>query len=271
MLALLVNGQDKHGAPGAIDPTDRGLNYGDGLFETMLLKNGSVQSIDAHLQRLAHGCNRLGIECPHEATLRAEISLVGAKAHNGIIKLMVTRGSGARGYRSQSGATPTRIVSLYPPPPPSGETLRLRWCETRLSRNPALAGIKHLNRLEQVLAQNEWDGSEIGEGLMLDIEGELVCATAANVFLVRGGELVTSDLRYCGIRGVMRGTVMRIARSLGITVHEEPLWPEDIDAATEMFVTNAVRGIRAVTALGDHSWEIGVMTHALQKAVENDA
>src|SRR5690606_19955947 len=145
---------------------------------------------------------------------------------------------------------------LYPAPehnPTRG--LRLRWCRTRLGRNASLAGIKHLNRLEQVLAQAEWNDAATAEGLMLDTEGELVSATASNVFIVRDGVLLTPDLRFCGVRGVMREQVLRAASELGIAASEEPLWPSDVEAAEEVFLTNAVRGIRSVASLGTLEWE----------------
>jgi 4-amino-4-deoxychorismate lyase len=130
----------------------------------------------------------------------------------------------------------------------------LRWCDTRLARQPLLAGIKHLNRLEQVLAQSEWSDERVQEGLMVDTEGELIGGTASNVFVVRDGTLLTPDLRFCGVRGVMRGQVIACARRLGLPVSEEPLWPEDLQSAKEVFVTNAVRGIRPAATLGDLAW-----------------
>lgn len=139
----------------------------------------------------------------------------------------------------------------------------VRWCETRLGRNTRLAGIKHLNRLEQVLAQQEWDDPRIAEGFMLDTEGELVCATSCNVFLVRDGVLRTPDLRFCGVAGVMRARVILAAAELGIAVVEEPLWPDDVATAQEVFITNAVRGIRAVVSLDTLSWSPGPITAQL--------
>jgi 4-amino-4-deoxychorismate lyase len=137
----------------------------------------------------------------------------------------------------------------------------LRWCDLRLGRNARLAGIKHLNRLEQVLAQSEWREGEVDEGLMLDTEGEVVCATSANVFAVRDGLLVTPDLRFCGVQGVMRAQVIKAAAKLKLAVNEEPLWPHDLETASEMFITNAVRGIRSVASLDSLQWtETGVAT-----------
>lgn len=271
MLAALVNGVECVNPAQAVAVADRGLNYGDGVFETMLLKQGRVRFLDAHLARLALGCRRLGIDPPGEERMRAEIAHASAAAESGIVKVVVTRGSSGRGYRAPVNAVPTRIVSLHAPPPAATTTLRARWCDMRVSRNPLLAGIKHLNRLEQVLAQSEWDDATIDEGFMLDSEGELIAATAANVFIVRGHELVTPDLRYCGIHGVMRGAILRLATELGVAAHEEPLWPEDLAAATEVFVTNAVRGVRAVVALGEHSWPLGPVTRSLMNALDAHA
>ncbi|PZN29855.1 MAG: aminodeoxychorismate lyase [Proteobacteria bacterium] len=252
--AALVNGAAPDAAH-AIALDDRGLNYGDGLFETARVRDGQVPLLEDHLERLRGGCARLGIPMPDADVLRGEIARVIGAARDGVLKIVVTRGAGGRGYRPAADLAPTRIVALHPlPVPDAAEGIVLRWCTTRLARNPALAGLKTLNRLEQVLAQAEWHESQIAEGLMLDTEGELVSATAANVFIVRQGVLVTPDLRFCGIRGVMRARVLRAAEALGLAVSEEPLWPDDVDAASEVFLTNAVRGIRPVAALEQLRW-----------------
>ena len=162
-----------------------------------------------------------------------------------------------------------RVVALYPPPLPSPARLALRWCEMRLGRNARLAGIKHLNRLEQVLAQAEWHDEAIVDGLMLDTEGEVVSGTANNVFLVREGVLVTPDLRFCGVLGIMRSEVLRVAQEQGIAVNEEPLWPHDVEAASEVFLTNAVRGIRSVNELGSLRWDSTPVADRLRKALDS--
>lgn len=261
-LAMLVNGQSAH----LIPADDRGFQYGDGLFETALLIRRRVRFLDDHLQRLFDGCARLGIAAPDEQTLRNEIAQVTADAERGVLKIIVTRGSGGRGYRP-SGTASTRVVVLHPLIPAPQKALRLRWCDIRLGRNARLAGIKHLNRLEQVLAQGEWRDGDADEGLMLDTEGEVVCATSANVFAVRDGALITPDLRFSGVQGVMRAQVLKAAAKLRLAVSEEPLWPHDIETASEVFITNAVRGIRSVASLDSLQWsETGVATR-LAKAL----
>jgi len=271
MRAVLVNGTAPADAGHGVDVRDRGLNYGDGLFETMALQRGRVRFLDAHLQRLESGCARLGIAFPGIALLKAEIAAIVSSHVEGVVKIVITRGAGGRGYRPSNETAPTRIVTLHDAPTSTSRSIVIRWCDMRLSRNPTLAGIKHLNRLEQVLAQGEWSDPRVEEGLMLDYEGELVCGTSSNIFLVRNGELVTPDLRYCGVRGIMRAAVINAAKELNIPVHEEPLWPDDLDSAVEVFVTNAVRGVRAVVALADRAWEHGAITRSIGEVLDIDA
>lgn len=269
-LAVLINGQSPNDLRYALALNDRGFHYGDGLFETMLLDAGKVRFLDAHFDRLYAGCERLKIAAPERSVLRQEIATVTANLRSAVIKVIVSRGVGARGYRPSGECTTTRVVAAYAAPSTAERSVRLRWCETRLGRNPRLAGIKHLNRLEQVLAQAEWDDPDIQEGLMLDTEGELVCGTASNVFIVREGVLLTPDLRFCGVRGVMREQVLRLAPQLGIKASEEPLWPQDLQSAREVFVTNAVRGIRSVTALDELRWGESSVADALTAALANE-
>jgi 4-amino-4-deoxychorismate lyase len=256
-LAILVNGITPKNLTHALPANDRGFHYGDGLFETALLDQGVVRYLDAHLERLQRGCERLGITAPDRDQLRSEIGSVTSKLRSGVLKIILSRGvASTRGYRPERSPIATRVVALYAAPDtPTKDAIEVRWCETRLGRNARLAGIKHLNRLEQVLAQAEWHDPTVGEGLMLDTEGELVCATASNVFIVRNGTLFTPDLRFCGVRGVMRAQVLRAATESGMSVSEEPLWPSDVEGAEEVFVTNAVRGIRSVGALGPLRWK----------------
>jgi 4-amino-4-deoxychorismate lyase len=267
-VAMLINGMAPADPAHAIAAEDRGFQYGDGLFETALLQDGHVRFLDDHLRRLRDGCERLGIATPDADVLRAEIGRVTGSANDGVLKIVISRGAGGRGYRPAADLQPTRVVALYETPSDlSMRPISLRWCETRLGRNARLAGIKHLNRLEQVLAQAEWRG-EFDEGLMLDTEGEVVCATASNVFIVRDQGLVTPDLRFSGVVGVMRAQVLGAASRLGLAVNEEPLWPHDIETASEIFLTNAVRGIRPVATLGTLRWQNYSVTDTLRDVLK---
>lgn len=266
-LAILINGQAPETLTRAIHVNDRGLHYGDGLFETTLLVDGRIRFLESHLQRLADGCKRLGLTTPDFDVLHDELDRVTRALRVGVVKIIVTRGISGRGYRPDPDASPTRIIAVYAAPSVETRGVHLRWCDTRLGRNAQLAGVKHLNRLEQVLAQAERSHRDFDEGMMLDTEGELVCATAANVFVVRDGALATPDLRFCGVRGVMRAQVMRAAKEIGLSMSEEPLWPHDLDHASEVFITNAVRGVRSVVSLGALTWTPGPVADRLARAL----
>jgi 4-amino-4-deoxychorismate lyase len=241
----LVNGVE--GA--SISADDRGLQYGDGLFETMAAANGKVLRLDRHLARLAEGCHRLGMPTPSSDQIESDCVRVLEGLGAAVVKLVVTRGPGPRSYVPPAHPTLTRIVVSTAQQVSETEAARpltVRICETRLGRNPRLAGIKHTNRLEQVLAGAELREPQVDEGLMRSTDDRLVCATAANLFMVRNGRLLTPQISDCGVSGVMRETVLRAAAQLGLEVEVGDFTLADLERADEFFLTNAVRGIRPV-------------------------
>ena len=246
-MAVLVDGQEG----GRVDPMDRGLHYGDGLFETIAVVEGRARFLDWHLERLAEGARRLAFPTPEFETLRREIATV-AFGPRCVVKLIVTRGSGPRGYRPPKSPEPRRIVGAWHWPEAAGAAstgARVRWCRTRLGRNPALAGIKHLNRLEQVLARAEWDDGAVDEGLMCDDRGHVVSATQANLFARLDGRWVTPQLDQCGVAGVMRRAFCAWQAGQGAAVEERALTRGDVEAASALVLTNAVTGARPVREL----------------------
>ena len=245
MIAALLNGVAIDPERQAIHLDDRGMLYGDGVFETMLAQHGNVRFVDDHFQRLQDSCKRLNISIPDIAVLHIDLQQLTRPHPDAVVKLIVTRGRGSRGYRPSKGEA-TRIWQVFASPTSSSSGIALRWCTTRLARNEQFAGMKHLNKLEQVMAQSEWYDSHIAEGLMLDTEGELVCGTMSNIFMVIDDALITPDLRFCGVQGIMRKNVLRIASELNIAVEMRSVRPEELLGASEVFVTNAVRGIQPV-------------------------
>ena len=233
-----------------VDWRDRGLQYGDGLFETMRVRHGKVRLLEFHLERLAAGCARLRLAAPAPALLCREIRRAAALDDDAIVKLILTRGIGARGYRPTGRERPTRILSLGKLPThahgakPAAWTVRL--CKTRLGWNEALAGMKTLNRLESVLARAEWRGMTVAEGLMQDADGNVVCGTMSNLFIRSGAVLATPSLDRCGVAGVMRRFVLEQAASAGLRPFERRIRLEDLSAAEEVFMTNAVIGVMPV-------------------------
>lgn len=239
-MSVWING--RRGA--VIDCRDRGLQYGDGLFETMLVRRRGIRFLELHFERLAEGCRRLGLDAP-SARLEREAAARARQCADGVLKLILTRGRGARGYRPTGEERCTRVLSLHPrPASPGGQKpVRVRLCRTRLGLNPDLAGLKTLNRLESVMARSEWRDERIWEGLMRDVEGTVVCGTMSNVFLRRGSTLMTPALDRCGIAGVMRRWVLEQAADLRLRVWQGRLPIEAFLDAEEVFMTNAVAGV----------------------------
>lgn len=233
---------------GGIDPADRGLNYGDGVFETLRIAGGQPRWWPDHVQRLDRGARVLRIPMPDPGRLRTEAQTLCACVGEGVLKIVLTRGTGGRGYAPPAESQPSVILSLHPLPNPL-PPLRLRWCELRLAIQPALAGIKHLNRLEQVLARAECVASGHDEGLMQDGEGRVVCATSANLFARIGGEWLTPAIDRCGVAGVARGRLL--AQGFG---REAALHRIDIESADAMFLCNAVHGVMPVAELAGRRW-----------------
>ncbi|UCJ15904.1 aminodeoxychorismate lyase [Pseudomonas sp. MM211] len=245
---------------------DRGLAYGDGLFETIAVGGGQPVLLERHLTRVTAGCVRLRIDLD-AAQLRRELSAFCAELGQGVAKLIVTRGDGQRGYAPSAGA-PRRILQAGAMPaylPQHGESgIRLFPCETRLAEQPLLAGLKHLNRLEQVLARAEWQGGEFAEGLMRDVSGRVVEGVFSNLFLVRDGVLSTPELSRCGVAGVMRAELLEQAQDLGIACQTRDIELNELLAADEVFLCNSLYGVWPVRELQDRHWSVGPLTRKLQ-------
>jgi 4-amino-4-deoxychorismate lyase len=262
-----------NGAPAeTVSALDRGLHYGDGLFETISCRGGRARFLALHLDRLARGCARLGMALPDAATLRAEIETLARGANESVVKLIVTRGEAkARGYTPAGDEIPTRIAFRYASPAERGAPLRVRTAQMRLGENPALAGMRHLNRLEQVLARAELRGGAESELLLFSSSGKLVSGTMANVFLVRDGRLSTPRVDLCGVAGVMRQVVMREAAQAGIEVAERVIEAREIFEAGEVFFTNARIGAQPVGVLDGRALATGALTLRVQELIAKAA
>jgi 4-amino-4-deoxychorismate lyase len=255
---MLVNG-----IPGSsISIRDRGLLYGDGVFRTLRAAQGKALHWPLHYLKLKHDCTALGISCPDEALLCAELDQVLLQHPDGVVKLIVTRGAGARGYTPSVDILPTRIWDFSPLPdyPPEWATqgIKARICSLRLPAQPRLACVKHLNRLENVLAAAELDAqshdSRLAEGLLLDAGGHLIEGIRSNLFLVSQGRLATPDLSRCGVAGIQRGRVMAWALQHGITLQVRDIGLEEALQADELFIVNSVIGLWPIRELEQRQW-----------------
>jgi 4-amino-4-deoxychorismate lyase len=252
-VSTWINGRRRE----SINQRDRGLQYGDGLFETMRVQKTQIRLLDFHLQRLYAGCRRLNFAAPDQKVLRNELQRIASSRSEGVLKLILTRGatsgSGRRpGYRPSGVERGTRIATLHALSSAvrrgsdDSAPARVRLCRTPVSVNAALAGLKSLNRLDSVLARSEWKDERIWEGLMGDTDGCWVCGTMSNLFLRRGSMLTTPPVDRSGVAGVMRRWVMRSAAKARLQVRERAVRWQDLQAADEIFMTNAVIGIRSV-------------------------
>lgn len=247
--STLVNGDPVDVVP----CTDRALAYGDGLFETIALIDAEPQHWSRHFARLTEGAARLFLSCPPESAWCSDIERLlapGTPGPRAVLKLLLSRGRGRRGYAPDPANDPTRITQLAAwPGAPGKRPFDSIECDTPLGRNPALAGLKHLNRLEQVLGAREVAIAGAQEGIMWDVQGNLIEGTRSNLFLVIAGELWTPLLTQCGVAGVMRSIVLERAAAWGIPTHETDLSAADLARSQGLFFTNSLLGVQPVRVL----------------------
>jgi 4-amino-4-deoxychorismate lyase len=265
---VLLNGSPER----QLSPYDRGVHFGDGLFETIACRRGRPRFLSLHLERLRLGCQRLGMDVGPD-DIAAEIRSLAGEVDSSIVKLVLTRGTAvARGYGVTGREKGTRITFRYGWPQEtrtgSQDGVHVRTATLRLGENPALAGLKHCNRLEQVLARREWTDPGIAEALLFSSSGKLVSGTMSNVFIVNGSGLRTPRVDLCGVAGVMRRVVLREATRVGLRATEDVLDADDLRNADEIFLTNARIGIWPVRRLDNRALGPNPTTHRLREALE---
>jgi 4-amino-4-deoxychorismate lyase len=257
----------------AID--DRAFQYGDGLFETIAIRAGEPRLWDYHMDRLAAGCACLGLAMPDPGGLRRQIDAAlhraTAEAAFCVAKIIVSAGISQRGYGRPQGTDSATWVGLFPAAPlPASvylEGVDTIICKTRLGVGSPVAGVKSLNRLEQVLARSECLSVNAFEGLTLDAEGYVICGTMSNVFLVRNSSVITPLLSRCGVPGVMRRHVMSTLQAIGRSVEELDIREPELHAADEVFLSNSQFGVIPVRRCDDTPWSVGVLTRELLAAL----
>ena len=265
MLECLVDGEISD----RISAADRGLQYGDGLFETIAVFAGQPRFWQGHMDRLSAGCVQLGLPVTPQAVLLRELNTVCAGQSKCVVKIILTRGVSGRGYESRIPAGSNRIVSSHAWPQVEGDPvtlgIRARICDLRLGIQPVLGGIKHLNRLEQVMARREWDNPAIQEGVLLDREDHVICGVSSNIFLICSGRLLTPRLDRCGVRGVMRSAILSAFRE---RCEQRRMMLDMLPEADEVFICNSVRGVLPVTRIDHWEYDIGPVTRDVQNWLE---
>jgi len=262
---ILINGA----ATDSVPATDRGLAYGDGVFRTILVQGARARRWRHHYRKLASDCSALAIPCPAETLLAEELAATAREHGDCVVKIIITRGSGRRGYAPPHSPAVTRIVIAGPRPdyPRDFEDsgVKMHLCATRLASQPRLAGIKHLNRLENVLARSEWHDDSVPEGLMLDQDGNAVSGTMTNLFVVDRGGLTTPDLSRCGVAGLTRERIMDAATTRGLACRVERIPLARLLEADEVFLVNSVIGVWPVKECFGRTWEPGPSAARVRK------
>ena len=269
----LVNGEPAD----RLSILDRGLQFGDGLFETIAIENEKPLLWERHARRLSMGARRLSIALADPTTWQAEVFQLCRGIGKGVLKIIVTRGISGRGYATNSNAAPTRILNVSPWPdyPVANEHdgIAAQLCRTRLSRNPELAGIKHLNRLEQVLARMELDDS-FAEGVMCSDTEHVIEGTMSNLFLLLDGVVHTPDLSDCGVAGVMREIILESLGQLEIPSRVGPVTLKELFQAEEVFITNSLIGLWPIRRIVEsdqrtgREYPVGATTRKIQVSIQ---
>lgn len=271
-MQILVNGHSQSTIP----VQDRGLAYGDGVFETIAVTANNLQFWPQHWQRLQSGLERLNFDCDLvqlKQAIETDIrSLLGpTAAAMSVLKITVTRGVGGRGYLPPSAIQVNRIVQLSPWPTGreqlSHTGVQVRLCSHSWSMNKRLAGLKHLNRLDQVLARQEWQDDDIHEGIMLNQQGNVQSGVMSNVFVEQAGQLITPIIDSAGIAGIMADQIRILADQLGITLRQQQISLDTLQAADALFLTNSLNGIWPVVKYEQLDYAIGPLTQCLQQAL----
>ena len=264
----LVNGS--FSAP--ISPLDRGFAYGDGVFRTIKIINGLPEHWPMHYQTLFADCSAIGIVCPSADTFISDFKKIfDVDEFSAVVKIIVTRGEGERGYNPPAITMPMRVMikSSMPDYPEVNfsEGVELYLCDTRIAHQPKLAGIKHLNRLDNVLARMEWHDPKVAEGVMLDMEGNVIECTAANIVARYGDTLITPKLDQCGVAGITRKQILAHAKRLELNTAIERMNLKDLHSADEVVICNSLFGAWQVRKLAGQQWAKQSLAEKLRKAL----
>lgn len=272
---ILVNGEETDSIP----VTDRGLQFGDGVFETIRIHQGKAVWWQQHIDRLLDGCRRLHFSgLPDVMTLQKEVNELLAGCKTGAIKIIITRGNSNGGYAAAEDSIPNRVMVFTPGlrhQSMAEQGIVLGVCEQPISGSQSLSGVKHLNRLEQVLARLECQKNNWDEGLMLDDRHRVIEGCMSNLFIWQKDRLFTPLLKHTGIKGICRERIILLAEENGLKVEQCELDLGDLQHSDGLFVSNSLIGIWPVVRykclqIKERQFEINANTRLLQKMLEDD-
>lgn len=254
-----------------LDLQERALHYGDGLFETLLKIDQQIPHWQAHYARLSHGCKRLSIAVPDQDWLKQQVVQATIDSQTCVVKIIVSRGIGGRGMNLPKQDQASVFVLNYPYSTPSKQGIAVSMCQTRLPINPNLAGIKHLNRLDYILAGIELNAhGQVDEGIICDSEGFLVEGLISNLFFAKGGKVYTPSLEMAGVDGIMRQLVLKRLKQMNVPVEIGRFKPELLLQSSECFLSNSVRGIAPIILIDQQLFKVGKYSKALIAALNHE-
>lgn len=267
----ILNGQLDH----YISPLDRGFTYGDGVFRTLKMVNGMPQHWPQHYQKLVADCAVIGIVCPSAELLIDDLRQLFGPLDTAVAKIIITRGEGERGYKLPAVTLPTRLVTKSTLPSYRAEFansgVSLFVCKTRIPPQPVLAGIKHLNRLENVMARMEWQSDAIFDGMLLNHQDEVIECTMSNIFARFQNTLITPDLSQCGVAGITRQQIMHLAKPLNLIIETKNISLSTLLTADEVIICNSLYTAFQVTSInhGDntYSWQPQSLAAEIKKII----
>lgn len=257
----------------SVSLSDRSFQYGDGCFTTMLTRNGVICHWPLHIERMNACLDTLCISRPDWSVIEAWLAEMASSDPIAGIKLHISRGEGGRGYSPTQVASPNVTINRFPYPALyeqwTKDGVKLGVCQQRLGHTPILAGHKHNNRLEQILLKAELEQQSLVDGVALDIDGNVIETTMANLFWVKEARLFTPRLDKSGVSGVMRRVVLEKAQADGIEVQIGDFLLTSVLEAEEVFMTNSILGVAPVAAISTHQFQVGKITNRIQEMIDS--
>ena len=263
----LINGNSNY----TISPLDRGFAYGDGIFRTLIMREGQPENWPLHYQKLVADCAAINIVCPSAEILMSDLAQLFLPTETAVAKIIITRGEGERGYAPPAITAPMRVVlkTAMPnyPKSYSAQGVNLHVCKTQLAAQPLLAGVKHLNRLENVLARMEWTDPTIADGIMLDHQNNVIECTAANIFARFNDTLITPDLSQCGIAGITRQRIIEHSKLWSLKIEINQINLEQLLSADEVIISSSLFTAWQVQHILHKNWQPSPLANNIRKTL----
>jgi len=259
---VLIDGEEQE----KVSVFNRNMQYGDGLFETCITSNNQILFWMYHFSRLTAGCEKLNIKKIDEDVwlrdIKKAFSLSSEKSC--VVKLILSRGNSLRGYGYKDDIEPVRVVIISEMQQSlMNNEFALEYSKSGYHSNPQLAGIKHCNRLEQVLARSYLSSNE---AIMLDEKENVISVTQGNIYFIFGNKLLTPKLDRCGVVGSRRSLILELASSLKIDTLVSNISINQVQQADEVFISNSVIGIQPIQSIESYKLGKNPLTKKIRKA-----